>query len=108
MSSILQKQGLTAEQLAMVQSEMDKKKKSKTLGYVLWWFTSGVAGHRFYAGDTGYAVCMLLFGIFTLFIWNLVDVFFIGRRLEEKNDEIERKIIEKVKLYANAPGNATA
>ncbi|MFE7063681.1 TM2 domain-containing protein [Sutcliffiella sp. NPDC057660] len=103
MSNILEKQSLSAQQLALVQSEMDKKKKSKTLGYLLWWFTGTFAGHRFYVGDTGYAVCMLLFGIFTLFIWNFVDVFFIGRRMELKNDEIERNIIQKVKLYSNQP-----
>lgn len=103
MSNILEKQSLSAQQLALVQSEMDKKKKSKTLGYLLWWFTGTFAGHRFYVGDTGYAVCMLLFGILTLFIWNFLDVFFIGRRMELKNDEIERNIIQKVKLYSNQP-----
>ncbi|WP_260320864.1 hypothetical protein [Peribacillus simplex] len=35
----LAKQGMTAEQLAMVQSEVNSKAKSKGIAYAHWWFT---------------------------------------------------------------------
>ncbi len=81
----------------MVSSEMNNKQKSKGIGYALWFFLGTFAGHRFYSGNTGYAVCMLLFGWCTLFIWNLLDVFFIGKAIERKNEEIEIQIIGSVK-----------
>lgn len=98
-NNIMQKQGLSNEQLFMVQAELESKGKNKVLTYVLWWFLGPFAAHRFYLGDTGYAICMLLFGWCTLFIWNIVDVFFIGKRLEEANGKIERNAIEQVKLF---------
>lgn len=63
---------MTAEQLAMVQSEVNSKAKSKGIAYAHWWFT-GVWG-GFYAGDTGMGIGMLLtFG--GLGIWSLFDGF---------------------------------
>ena len=99
MNNMTMKTGLTSEQLMMVQSEVDNKGKNKVVAYLLWFFTSTIAGHRFYLGDTGYAILMLCFGVFTLFIWNLVDVFFIERRLQAHHDKVERQAIDKVKSY---------
>jgi TM2 domain-containing membrane protein YozV len=97
MNNLMMKQGLTGEQLAMVESEMNNKRKSKGIGYALWFFLCPLAGHRFYTGNTGYAICMILFGWLTLFIWNLVDVFFIGKRIDELNNYMEMEMIVKVK-----------
>ncbi|RNA70477.1 TM2 domain-containing protein [Alteribacter keqinensis] len=83
----------------MVQSEFEKKQKSKLIMYLLWWFTGVLGGHRFYLGDVGYGVALLLFGWLTLFIWPLIDVFFIGKRLEQMNDHLENDIIHQVKGY---------
>jgi len=104
--NLLLKKDLSAEQLAMVNSEMNKRQKSKGIVYALWWFTGIFGGHRFYVGDTGRAIGMLLFGIFTLYIWNLVDVFLIGKRIEERNEEIEREIITNVKAFSNVTKTA--
>lgn len=100
MKNLLLKRDLTSEQLVMVQSEVDKKQKSKGIMYALWWFTGGVGGHRYYLGDIGYAIGMTLtLGGFGL--WALVDVFLIGKRLEQKTEELEYQTILQVKSMDN-------
>ena len=99
--SLLSKKGLSAEQLAMVQSEMNKKQKNKGIMYALWFLFGGVGGHRYYLGDIGYAVGMTL-TLGGLGIWTLIDVFLIGKRLEAKNEELEDQIIQDVKIYSKA------
>lgn len=90
---------LTAEQLAMVQAEVNKKQKSKGIAYLLWWFTGGIGGHRYYVGDIGMGVGMTLtlggFGI-----WSLIDAFMIGSRVEQLNNQIEFEAIQQVKLLS--------
>lgn len=94
-NNLLLKRDLTAEQLAMVQSEVSSKAKSKGIAYALWWFTGGIGGHRYYAGDIGMGIGMTLtlggFGI-----WTLIDAFLIGKRIEQKNEELEYKVIQQV------------
>jgi TM2 domain-containing membrane protein YozV len=100
MNNLMMKQGLNGQQLAMVESEMNNKRKSKGIAYALWFFLATVGGHRFYTGNIGYAICMILFGWATLFIWNLVDVFFIGKRIDQLNNEMEMEIITKVRAMS--------
>lgn len=103
-SNVALKQGLSAEQLAMVQSELENKGKSKILMYVLWWFTGVFGGHRYYLGDIGYAIGMTLtLGGFGL--WALIDVFLIGSRFEKKQRDLEADIIMEVKSYNNSQAN---
>lgn len=98
MDNVMMKRDLTAEQLSIVSSELEKKKRNRIVMYVLWWFTGVIGGHRYYLGDTGYAIGMTLtLGGFGL--WALIDVFFIGKRLDEKTDILERDLIENVKNY---------
>lgn len=100
MSNLMYKQGMTHQQLAMVESEFSSKQKSPIVAWLLWLFAATLGGHRFYLGNTGYAICMILFGWVTLFIWPLVDGFFINRRIRQINDEIELNIITRVKSIA--------
>jgi hypothetical protein len=102
LDNLMLKRDLTSEQLSMVGSEVEIRKKSKTIAYVLWWFTGVLGGHRFYVGVIGYAICLLLFGWLTAFIWNLVDVFFIGKRLEQKTTQLEYEVIQRVKLVTGS------
>ena len=97
MSNLHYKTELSTKQLAMVENEMESRQKSPVVTWLLWFITGGFAGHRFYLGDTGYAVCMLLFGWLTLFIWPLVDAFFIQKALKKKNEAIELEVIQRVK-----------
>ncbi|MEH7075140.1 TM2 domain-containing protein [Neobacillus drentensis] len=94
-NNLLLKKDLSAEQLAMIQSEVNRKAKSKGIAYALWWFTGGVGGHRYYAGDIGMGIGMTL-TLGGLGIWALIDVFFIGKRIEQKNDELEYQVIQQV------------
>lgn len=101
MDNLLLKKDLTAEQLAMVESEVQRKQKSKAVMYLLWWFTGGLGGHRYYLGDIGYAIGMTL-TLGGLGFWALIDVFFIGKRLENKTAALEYEIIQKVKAFSKA------
>lgn len=93
--NLLMKSKMSPEQLVLLQGEFDKKKKSKTTAYLLWFFLGVLGGHRFYAGDTIRAIFMLI-TLGGVGIWALIDVFFIGSRIEEKNNTIESEIINDV------------
>lgn len=96
MNNLLLKKDLNGEQLAMVESEVQRKQKSEVIMYVLWLFTGAIGGHRYYLGDIPYAIGMTLtlggFGI-----WALLDVFFIGKRIKKKTSRLEEEIIYRVK-----------
>jgi hypothetical protein len=105
-TTLLAKQGMTAEQLAMVQSEVNSKAKSKGIAYALWWFTGVWGGHRFYAGNIGMGIGMLLtFG--GLGIWSLFDGFAIGKAIDRKNETMEMEAITMVKALQQASNNRT-
>lgn len=89
------KDQLDQKQLLLVQGEFDKKMKSKTTAYLLWFFTGVVGGHRFYSRNYVIAILMLI-TLGGCGIWTLIDVFFIGKRIEALNDEIETEIIHDV------------
>lgn len=99
MDNLALKKDLSTEQLAMVQAEVERKKKSKLIMYILWLFTGGIGGHRYYLGDIGYAAGMT-FTLGGVGIWALIDVFLIGKRLEVKTAKLEREAILKVKNLA--------
>ena len=101
MSNIAAKQGLTTQELSMIQSEMMNKQKSKGIAYALWFFLGGLGGHRYYAGDTGMGIAMTL-TLGGLGLWAFIDVFFIGKAIENKNEVLERKIIENIRSYSSA------
>lgn len=91
------KKNLTNDQLILLESEMNKKRKSKTPAWLLWVFTGGIGGHRYYLGDIGYAVAMTFLNWATLGIWSLIDAFLINRRIEQKNEQIELDILSMIK-----------
>ncbi|AZB66622.1 TPA: TM2 domain-containing protein [Staphylococcus pseudintermedius] len=86
------KQNMSQNDLMILRSEMDKKEKSKGVMWLLWFFTGGIGGHRYYLGDIGYAIAMT-FTLGGLGFWSLIDAFLISGRLRKKNEEIERDII---------------
>jgi TM2 domain-containing membrane protein YozV len=101
MTTIMAKQGMTAEQLAMVGAEVDRKAKSKGIAYVLWFFFGGIGGHRYYNGNIGLGIAMTL-TLGGLGLWALIDVFFIGRAVENRNAQMELDAIQQVKSLKNA------
>jgi TM2 domain-containing membrane protein YozV len=99
---MISKNGLTTNELLMVQSEFDKKKKNKTTAYLLWFFLGGFGGHRFYIGDTGLAIAMLFLNWATLGIWALIDAFILTGRIDTLNEQIERDIVSQIRSYPKA------
>ncbi|MFA1509937.1 TM2 domain-containing protein [Priestia aryabhattai] len=93
---MINKVNLTTEQLMMVRDEVDRKMKNKTALFWIWFFLGGFGGHRFYMGNTGYAVAMLFFNWMTLGIWALIDIFVSWQKVDEINDRIEEEAIVKV------------
>lgn len=89
------KQEMDSKQLAILHSEVEKKKKSKVVMYALWWFTGVFGGHRFYLGDTGVGIAMLL-TLGGIGFWALIDIFFIGKRYEEVTNQLELDIIHQI------------
>lgn len=103
-ANLLLKSKMTPEQLVLLQGEFDKKKKSKTLAYILWFFLGVLGAHRFYAGDTIRAIFMLI-TLGGIGIWALIDVFFIGSRIEQKNNIIEAQIMSDIQKLEKPMGN---
>lgn len=63
--------------------------KTFGLAFVLWWFLGVFGGHRFYL-DRPHAKMMLILGITVVglavtAVWALVDVFSLGKWVEESN-----------------------
>jgi TM2 domain-containing membrane protein YozV len=91
------KQDLTNQELHMLGSEMDKRKKSTGATWLIWFFFGGLGGHRYYLGRIGSGIAMTLtlggFGI-----WALIDAFFINGMLAKRNEKIELEIIQEITL----------
>ncbi len=107
MSNLQLKAELSAKQLAMLESEFNGKKKSKGVAYLLWFFLGSLGGHRFYTGDIGYAIGMIvvwLISWFLLFIpiaiWALIDAFLLSKRIDILNEQIELEIIQRVQTFS--------
>ncbi|QDX95423.1 TM2 domain-containing protein [Brevibacillus laterosporus] len=105
MDNLIARQNLNTDQQLMVNAELNKKKKSVGIAYLLWFFLGSVGGHRFYAGDIGLGIFYLVLFViscFTLFIPTgimcLIDLFLIGKRIDKVNDRLEADIIKQVKL----------
>jgi TM2 domain-containing membrane protein YozV len=105
MSSLLQKQNLTTEQLQLLASEMSKKQKASGVAWLLWFFTGGIGGHRFYLGRIGSGVAMLL-TLGGLGIWTFIDLFLLSGMIKDTNDTVENEILSELRLISQAKTNA--
>lgn len=95
--SFEQKKRLTQEQQSILASEFEKKKKSKLITFLLWFFFGALGIHRFYIGDTGLGIAMLLLGWLTLGIWPFIDgIYVLVKRVDVINENIEQDIINQV------------
>lgn len=93
----------------------DAGKKSTGVAYLLWFFTGGLGGHRFYLGRTGSAVFQLLLTVFgwiflfaagagllllaPLGIWLLIAAFLIPGMAQDHND----RLMKRLNAGANTP-----
>lgn len=101
MQNLYAKQELTTQELQLLASEMDRKKKSTATTWILWFFLGNIGAHRYYLGKIGTGVAMTLtLGCFG--IWTIVDIFLINGMLNKKNTDIESEIISEVNLMSKA------
>ena len=104
------KKNLTTEELAMLEREFENQKKKVSVVGPLLFFLGIFGAHRFYLGQTGYGVAMLLqtltLGILTLtissFIWWCVEVFIVWKEVDKVNSRIEAEIIDRILAHRTA------
>jgi len=109
--SIEKKQQLTAQQLGILNSEMEKHKKSTTVAYLLWFFLGSLGAHKFYlrntmmgiiylvlfilgAATTAIGIGFFFYGILGVLL--LVDLFTIPRQIRKLYEKEEEKIIDRL------------
>ena len=132
------KKTLTPQELEIFGSEFGKVKKSAGIAYLLWFFLSGLAVHKFYLGKVKQGIFYLVapwlavlvfilgvldaagkrdaqgavelsafgtptvviavLGLLVYVVWWFVDLFTLHRQVARANEEIEREIIQQVRM----------
>lgn len=94
---------LTNEELLVVNSEIDRKKKSTAVAYLLCIFLGTLGAHRYYMNKTGSAIAMTLITVLTLgfgtiitAVWAIVDLFLIGGWLKNDQSALENSIAQEI------------
>lgn len=94
---------LTDQELLLVNSEVEKNKKSIAVAYILCIFFGSIGGHRYYMGKTGSAIAMTLitvltvgFGVLVTGIWSFVDLFLIPSWLKDNQNSVEAAAAQNV------------
>lgn len=85
----------------------DVQKKSMAVAYLLWWFLGMFGAHRFYLGQIGSAVAMLIItlvsflltfifigfiGLLAVGIWWIIDAFLVYQIVNQHNMRIARRL----------------
>ena len=104
---------LNTQQQMLVEQRLSNEKKSTGTAYLLWFFLSGFAAHRFYLGKTGSAVLILVLfwgglilsvvvvgiGLLIAFaIWWIVDGFLIPQMIQDDMNVKRSRIMNEVAL----------
>lgn len=115
--SIQKKEQLTQQQLAVLATEMDKRKKSVGVAYFLWLILGTFGAHKFYTGQKTSGIVYLVLGIlgwttvwfiigFIFFailgILLLIDLFTLPKQVRQANEKEEDQIIDSI-LIGNTP-----
>lgn len=92
---------------ATVMMAFQVRKKDTVVAFLLWWFLGTVGGHRFYCNRPGSGAAMLVttllsiplcylcvgfIGMFAIFIWWIVDAFFLGAWVQQYNQEVMNQL----------------
>jgi TM2 domain-containing membrane protein YozV len=98
-----------AQAAVMAEGEFSARAKSTPLAYVLDIFLGELGIHRFYLGEQGTGLAMLLItvltggiGLIVTFPWAIVDLFLIPRMLERANAKIRKEEFAKYGLLPPA------
>ncbi|MFC4322559.1 TM2 domain-containing protein [Litchfieldia salsa] len=106
MENLASKKELTSQELQLLASEMDKRKKSTATTWLLWFFLGNLGVHRYYLGKIGTGVAMT-FTLGGLGLWTLIDLFLINGMIQKKNGEVEQQVISELRSI-RATGNKEA
>lgn len=93
-------QGMTDSQKISFLNEMNRKRKDKTIAFVLTFFLGGIGAHHYYMGKIGVGV------LYSLFFWtcipaliSIVELFLIIGRVTRHNTYQAQEIASRVKAY---------
>lgn len=79
--------------------EYEANRKKGVVAWLLWLFLGAFGAHRFYLGNTGYAVAMLLLGWLTIGIWPFLDgLIGINRNLRAQNQNLWHRLAATYRL----------
>ncbi|AJD93525.1 hypothetical protein JMA_42080 (plasmid) [Jeotgalibacillus malaysiensis] len=115
-STFMAKQDLTTQELQILASETEKRKKSSGTAWILLLLLGSVGAHRFYLGHTGIGIAMVATWIVSwmlvwvtfllpISIWILVELFLLSGLVKNENQKIEKEVIDKILLMRNARKN---
>src|SRR5690606_10936184 len=97
---------LTGQQRDHFLSQIQLAKKESLVYYLLWFFTGGFGGHRFYMGEVGVGglyclltlTSILVFPLLVLVPLWLVDGVKGKAKLYDANQRIDQQLVEKIKI----------
>lgn len=110
---------LSTQQQILIEQRVTNEGKSTGVAYLLWLFTGGFGGHRFYLGRVGsgaaIAVLMVLglltsvVGVGVLFlaiagIWVLVDAFLISGMVAEQKRQLREQLAQAALINPSSDG----
>lgn len=105
---------LSVQEQMLIEQRVTNEAKSAGVAYLLWFFTGGLGGHRFYLGRTGSAVVILLLtiigaitlmaGIGAIFLlisglWVLVDAFLIPGMISKHKQGVRDSLTHQALAY---------
>ena len=105
MNEMLLTQGMTDQQRMLFLTEMTRRRKDRTVAFVLCLFLGGFGAHRFYLGQAGVGV------IYALFCWTfipaivaLAELLIILPRVDRYNEQQAQEVAVTVRaLTPSAP-----
>ena len=101
-SALQMKSSLTQQQLAVLQSEFEKKKRSTGIAYVILVLVGVFGGHHFYLGKKGTGILYLLsFGLLGFGVF--LDLFTLPKQVQKANERIEFDILQSMATTAPTP-----
>ena len=83
---------ISPERYKAVMKVYQDRKTRKAIAYILWFFLGCFGLHRFYVGDFKKGLLFLLTLGLCGFGW-IIDVFFIGRRVDEYNEQQMKELL---------------
>jgi integrase/TM2 domain-containing membrane protein YozV len=106
MFELMLMQGMTENQRLLFATEMNGKRKSKTVALLLTFFLGWMGGHRFYLDQTGWGLVYLcLFWTSIPMFVSLVELFLVGQRVEWYNDKRRNRDCDQAEDAQHAGGD---